>query len=125
MLSTLLSGVLSWGLKTLVNRPRPTKDFVSILEDTHYQSFPSGHVLFYTAFFGKLAIIITQCKYPNLSLKISGIAFCIGMVGLVAISRVYLGAHWFTDVLGGFLVGVLYLFLAGYTYFKYSKKLIV
>lgn len=122
MLCTLLSGVISWVLKTLIDRPRPAKDLVSILEDTHYQSFPSGHVLFYTVFFGTLTIITTRCKTLNLSLKISGIVLCLGMIFFVGVSRVYLGAHWFTDVLGGFLAGIMYLFLAGYTYFRYSEK---
>lgn len=122
MLCTLLSGAIAWILKTLINRPRPTKDLVSVLESTHYQSFPSGHVLFYTAFFGTLAIIITQSKTLNQSLKVSGVAFCMGFIILGAISRVYLGAHWFTDILGGFLVGIMYLLLAGYIYFKNPKK---
>ncbi|MCT4034474.1 phosphatase PAP2 family protein [Elizabethkingia anophelis] len=122
MLSTLISGGIAWVLKTLINRPRPTKDFVSILEETHYQSFPSGHVLFYTVFFGALIFILIRTikKYPIL--KISGILICLAMIFLGAVSRVYLGAHWFTDVLGGFLAGLMYLLIAGHFYFDCRKK---
>ncbi len=121
MLSTLISGGIAWVLKTLINRPRPTKDFVSILEETHYQSFPSGHVLFYTVFFGALIFILLRTikKYPLL--KISGILICLAMIFLGAVSRVYLGAHWFTDVLGGFMVGIIFLLIAGNIYFQDSK----
>lgn len=121
MLSTLISGGIAWVLKTLINRPRPTKDFVSILEETHYQSFPSGHVLFYTVFFVALLFILIRTikKYPLL--KISGILICLAMIFLGAVSRVYLGAHWFTDVLGGFMVGIIILLIAGNIYFQDSK----
>lgn len=121
LLSTLISGGIAWVLKTLINRPRPTKDFVSILEETHYQSFPSGHVLFYTVFFGALIFILIRTikKYPPL--KISGILICLAMIFLGAVSRVYLGAHWFTDVLGGFMVGIIFLLIAGNIYFQNSK----
>ncbi len=122
ILSTLLSGGVSWVLKTLINRPRPTKDFVSILEETQFQSFPSGHVLFYTVFFGAIIFILlrTTRNYPLL--KIAGILFSLLMIFLGAVSRVYLGAHWFTDVLGGFLVGLIFLLVAGHLYFGSNKR---
>lgn len=122
MSSTLLSGGIAWVLKTLINRPRPTANFVSILEETQYQSFPSGHVLFYTVFFGSLIIIFIQTIRHNLYFKVSGILTCILMIFLGAVSRVYLGAHWFTDVLGGFMAGMIYLLIAGNIYFKRSKS---
>ncbi len=123
MLSTLLSGALSWTLKVLIDRPRPTDDLVSILEETQFQSFPSGHVLFFTAFFGTWIIILLRGKILNGFFTLAAIAICLGMIFLGAISRVYLGAHWFTDVLGGFLIGGLFLLSAGYIYFSsYTKS---
>ncbi|WP_165894418.1 phosphatase PAP2 family protein [Sphingobacterium alimentarium] len=121
MLSTLISGGIAWVLKTLINRPRPTKDFISILEETHYQSFPSGHVLFYTAFFGAFIFILLRTINKHPVSKIIGMLVCLAMIFLGAVSRVYLGAHWFTDVLGGFLAGLIYLLIAGNIYFG-SKK---
>lgn len=115
-LLTLVAGVISSGLKILVNRPRPTQDLVTIIEKAQHQSFPSGHTLFYTVFFGFLLIIMGNRKtYPN-SLRILIAAVCGSMIFLGPVSRVYLGAHWFTDVLGGFVLGVIYLFILGYFY---------
>lgn len=121
ILSTLLSGVLGLGLKILINRPRPSKDLVVLLEETKYQSFPSGHVLFYTVFFGTLILIILRLKKLGFTLKIVLITICLSMIFFGAVSRVYLGAHWFTDVLGGFILGVLWVLITEYFYIKDSR----
>ncbi len=118
ILSTLLSGILGLGLKMLINRPRPSKDLVVLLEDTKYQSFPSGHVLFYTVFFGALILIILRLKKIKYKIKIFLVTLCLSIIFFGAVSRVYLGAHWFTDVLGGFILGVLCVLLMGYFYVK-------
>ena len=118
ILSTLLSGILGLGLKMLINRPRPAKDLVVLLEDTKYQSFPSGHVLFYTVFFGALILIILRLKKIKYEIKIFLVTLCLSIIFFGAVSRVYLGAHWFTDVLGGFILGVLCVLLMGYFYIK-------
>jgi len=122
ILSTLSSGVLGLGLKMLINRPRPTKDLVVLLEDTKYQSFPSGHVLFYTVFFGALILIILRLKRIKYKVKIFLVTGCLSIIFFGAVSRVYLGAHWFTDVLGGFILGVLCVLLMGYFYVKNNKN---
>lgn len=121
VLSSLLSGGVSYVLKLFIDRPRPTTDFVRVIEETHYQSFPSGHVLFYTAFFGTLMVIALYSKILKLSLKLMISAGCLSMIVLVAISRIYLGAHWFTDVIGGFIMGVLLVMCTGSIYIR-SKR---
>ena len=123
ILSCILSGAVSYVLKMIIDRPRPTMDFVRIVEETHYQSFPSGHVLFYTVFFGSLTIIALSSKLLKISLKIFVVAVCLAMVVLGAVSRIYLGAHWFTDVLGGFIVGVLFLMVTGSIYLRSKNKI--
>jgi len=123
ILSCILSGAVSYVLKMIIDRPRPTMDFVRIVEETHYQSFPSGHVLFYTVFFGSLIIIALSSKLLKISLKIFVVAVCLAMVVLGAVSRIYLGAHWFTDVLGGFIVGVLFLMVTGSIYLRSKNKI--
>jgi membrane-associated phospholipid phosphatase len=122
VLATLLSGILGLIFKILINRPRPSKDLVILLEETKYQSFPSGHVLFYTVFFGSLIIIILNLKNIKFSLKIFLSAVCFFMIFFGAVSRVYLGAHWFTDVLGGFILGIICLLIMGYFYLKNSSE---
>lgn len=118
VLSTLLSGVVGLALKMLINRPRPSKDLVVLLEETKYQSFPSGHVLFYTVFFGSLLLIILHAQKIGLKVKLFLITLCLSVIFFGAVSRVYLGAHWFTDVLGGFIVGVFCVLVMGYFYMK-------
>ncbi|MDH6253843.1 membrane-associated phospholipid phosphatase [Chryseobacterium sp. H1D6B] len=120
--ATLLSGILGLLFKIVINRPRPSKDLVILLEETKYQSFPSGHVLFYTVFFGSLIIIILHLKNIKFSLKIFLAAVCFSMIFLGAVSRVYLGAHWFTDVLGGFILGIICLLIMGYFYLKNNRE---
>lgn len=122
IVSCLLSGGVSYVLKMLIDRPRPTADFVRIVEETHYQSFPSGHVLFYTVFFGSVMIIALYSKILKLALKILIILVCLLMIILGAVSRIYLGAHWFTDVLGGFIVGIVFLMITGSIYIRSKNK---
>jgi membrane-associated phospholipid phosphatase len=123
MLSCILSGGVSYVLKMLIDRPRPTVDFVRIVEETYYQSFPSGHVLFYTVFFSSLMIIALYSKILKISLKILVSLVCLSMIVIGAISRIYLGAHWFTDVIGGFIVGVLFVMIMGSIYIRSKNKI--
>lgn len=122
VISTLLSGIIGLGFKMLINRPRPSKDFVVLLEETKYQSFPSGHVLFYTVFFGAMILIILNLKKIRYKVKSFLIIICLSFVFFGAVSRVYLGAHWFTDVLGGFILGIFCVLIMGYFYVRSNKN---
>lgn len=123
LFSTLLSGIIGLFFKVLINRPRPSKEFVNLLEDTKYQSFPSGHVLFYTVFFGALILMILNAKKLTNKSKTILSLVCLSIIFIGAVSRVYLGAHWFTDVLGGFILGCILTGIAGYFYLEDSKKI--
>lgn len=116
--STVLSGAISWTLKMLIDRPRPGADVVRVIEETKYQSFPSGHVLFYTVFFGILCIIVYYSK--SISRKAGGIMISLLAFFIVcgAVSRIYLGAHWFTDILGGLIIGIQFLQIARLLYLR-------
>jgi membrane-associated phospholipid phosphatase len=116
--STLLSSILGLTLKMLINRPRPSKDIVVLLEETKFQSFPSGHVLFYTVFFGALILIILHCKKMKNKIKLLLITVCLSVIFFGSVSRVYLGAHWFTNVLGAFVLGILCVIIMGYYYIQ-------
>lgn len=118
ILLTMISGIIGRSLKILIDRPRPTDDLVRIIETAKHQSFPSGHVLFYVSFFGFVIILMNHLKDINRPFRISVMAFCAFMIFTVPISRIYLGAHWFTDVLGGALLGILLLFGLSYFYMK-------
>lgn len=115
---TLLSGIITSVMKFLVNRPRPLPSLVRIIEKTTLQSFPSGHVVFYIVFFGFLLLLMYRLNRLHKVLRISISSLCVILILSVPISRIYLGAHWFTDVLGGLLLGLLCLYLLSYQYLK-------
>jgi len=121
----LIGSLFTYYSKDLVARPRPTSlslDFgYSVPTDS---SFPSGHVVFYTLLFGLLAFLAVSL--PNLSRIWRLILFCVSifLVIFVGISRVYLGAHWPSDVIGGYLIGfaLLEMLILAYLKFVYLPK---
>lgn len=118
ILFTLLSAGIGHLLKIVVDRPRPTADLVQIIENAKYQSFPSGHTIFYISFFGFLTFLMYRLKNLPLRLRWLVSIFSLLLIFAVPFSRVYLGAHWLTDVAAGFLVGLLCLYgvIRGYLY---------
>lgn len=107
VLLTLLAGAVIYVLKIAVDRPRPTEDLVTIIEHAQFQSFPSGHVTFYVVFFGFLTFLMYRLSWVFNWLRWSVGLISLALIFSVPFSRMYLGAHWFTDVLAGFLVGLL------------------
>ena len=86
--------------KRIIERPRPpAKDALGSY--THW-SFPSGHATQCMAFFAMLLVLLYFASRPRLRLWAILAAAVVLMVGG---SRIYLGAHWFTDVLGGYALG--------------------
>jgi undecaprenyl-diphosphatase len=104
-----VSSLLNVPIKLIVARPRPAEPMVDIIQAAHGPSFPSGHVMSYVAFWGLLfSLTLMLFKkdrwwYYTL-LIISGL-----FVVLVGPSRIYLGDHWASDVIGGYLFGGLLL----------------
>jgi undecaprenyl-diphosphatase len=110
------SALLNWLIKLVVARPRPSASLVEIIQATSGQSFPSGHVMSYVAFWGllfSLGVILFRGKrwWRTAWLIISAL-----FVVLVGPSRIYLGDHWATDVLGAYLIGGLLLSLSLWIY---------
>jgi undecaprenyl-diphosphatase len=101
------------GLKNLVQRARPVHEDPLVQIATY--SFPSGHAVASTVFYGMLcALVFTHSRSPLL--RGCAAAVAVAMVLLVTFSRVYLGAHFPSDVIAGVAVGtvcvVLFLRLA-------------
>ncbi|WP_295674753.1 phosphatase PAP2 family protein [uncultured Mucilaginibacter sp.] len=118
VLLTSISGLISSVIKMLVNRPRPSAPDVRIVQKVYEQSFPSGHVLFYIVYFGFLIVLMYQLKTIPKMIRIAVAVFSAMLIFAIPFSRIYLGAHWFTDVLGGFLLGMLCLYLLCIFYFR-------
>lgn len=124
ILLTPISALVNSVVKIMVGRPRPSSSLVQILATEHDASFPSGHVNFYTVFFGLLFIILFYT--PNIPKAIRWLIQAISLFLIISISfsRVYLGVHWVTDTIGGYLLGLITLAVFLYFYFqpKVSEK---
>lgn len=97
--------VLEWVLKELVDRARPDIDR---LVPGNGPSFPSGHVMAAIAIWGLLPPVVAIVSGRHRAWWWS-VAVSATVIAAVAFSRVYLGVHWLTDVLGALMLGALYL----------------
>lgn len=101
LLWTPLSFLLDDVLKLLFQHPRPTEAIIAIPDS---YSFPSGHAVAASALYITLALIAArseQRRRPRRIIVVTGVSIAV----LVAWSRVYLGVHYLTDVIGGLLLG--------------------
>src|SRR5438270_5080403 len=107
ILLTSTSRILNWIVKRLIKRPRPTKELVTVVRVINEPSFPSGHVMHYTNFYGLLIYLLTT-NWRSGRLRNILITICTALIALIGASRVYLGAHWPSDVMAGYLYGGLW-----------------
>ncbi|MDQ2970566.1 MAG: phosphatase PAP2 family protein [Acidobacteriota bacterium] len=97
-----LSPLVKW----IFRRRRP--DLWPALETENSHSFPSTHAATATAFFGAAAVIVFHWT-GNPVARSAALILCVTLAAAVAFSRVYLGAHWLSDVVAGVLIGLLWL----------------
>ena len=119
-LTALVSGVANELVKVIIRRPRPTGDLVDVFAVLQSYSFPSGHVMFYVSFFGFIWFLAYTLLKRSLirSLILGFVGMLILLVGL---SRIYLGQHWASDVLGAYLLGSLIL-VGMVSFYRWGKK---
>lgn len=99
------AGALNQLLKRIIQRPRPTE--YRLIEENGY-SFPSGHSMVSAAFYGFFIYLIF--KYvKNKHVKCISITLLSILIVLIGTSRIYLGVHYTSDVLAGFLISISYL----------------
>ena len=103
----MVVGVL---VKVIVGRPRPGADLVRVLRELNSPAFPSGHVLVIVGFAGFLAFLAFTLLKPSLGRTIALVALGL-LIALMGLSRIYQGQHWFSDVMGAYLMGSLWLAL--------------
>src|SRR5215211_3605847 len=120
LFATLLPPIVNVIVKDYIRRPRPTIDLVHVLRILDSYSFPSGHVMFYVGFFGfTWFLVYTLLKR---SWKRTSLLVLLGVfIALVGMSRIYLGQHWASDVLGAYLLGSLTLAVILWFY-RWGKK---
>lgn len=94
-------------MKYIFRRPRP--QVLRLAEETGF-SFPSAHAMVSMGYYG--FFIYLSYKYiKNKKLKIASISILALLIFLIGISRIYLGVHYATDVLCGFIFGIIYLYI--------------
>lgn len=124
MLPFALAGgvVLSESLKGLFERDRPPAEFAAV--ETINASFPSGHALLATVFYLTVGVMLARTMArKRVKAYVIGAALLLAL--LVGASRVYLGAHWATDVLAGWSLGAAWAmacWLAAYAIERHQVK---
>jgi len=97
-------------LKNIIHSPRP----VGLLHQATSYSFPSGHITLSISLFGFLAVMIAHRLKPHRRTVPYYIVAI--FVGLIAFSRLYLGAHWVSDIIGSILLGTTWVLLVTLSY---------
>ena len=108
-------------IKDSIGRPRPTPDLVLVMAQESGNSFPSGHAAFVMVFYGFIIYLLPHLMKNRTAVKVIR-GLLITFIGLTGASRVYLGLHWTSDVLGGLLLGGLALGIMISIYCYYLPK---
>lgn len=108
---TFINYPLDTVIKLLVHRARPTPDVAMIYQHFKDYGFPSGHVTHYTVFYGFLLFVFIHANNLSKMARTLLITYCAGLIILIGPSRIYLGVHWLSDVIGGYVLGVVVLLL--------------
>ncbi len=104
LVAALLSTAVNILVKEMVQRPRPGATLVNVIDVLNSYSFPSGHVMYYLVFLGFIAFLAFSLMKPSIKRSLLLTPTVIPIV-LIGISRIYLGEHWASDVLGAYLLG--------------------
>jgi undecaprenyl-diphosphatase len=106
---------VAYAIKHLLQRPRPLVNFYDGISS---YAFPSGHATMSAVVYGFLAVLVAR----NLPASRRWIAYGLAalLIGAIAVSRIYLGAHWLSDVLGGLGLGFAWVSLAGIAYYRHT-----
>lgn len=102
--------------KWILHRPRP----ISIYQGVSGWGFPSGHTTMSVVLYGFLAILLVRCFNSRWRWLPFGAA--IGISLLIAFSRLYLGAHWLSDILGGLSLGWAWVTFLGIFYLRRTQE---
>jgi len=102
-------------LKPIWGRPRPTSNLVHVLTHPGGFSFPSGHAMGSTITYGFFAFLAWQLIEPS-KWRTLLLAILLAWPVLICSSRMYLGVHWLSDVVGGILAGAMVVIALAFAY---------
>jgi undecaprenyl-diphosphatase len=102
--TTALGTLVQQSLKAAIDRPRPV--WPDPVDSAHYAAFPSGHAMTATVVCGLLLWLLHRHGVDRLLWRTAVTVAVISVVG-VGLTRVWLGVHWTSDVVGGWLLGAL------------------
>jgi len=120
-IATGVSAILGIVIKNIIQRPRPIGQSVEVFANLLDKSFPSNHVLTYTVFFGLLYYLFSQFPKGGIFILFIRLVSLL-LIFLIGFSRIYLGVHWFSDVVAGYTLGILFLHSSIKIYSSLSKK---
>lgn len=118
LLSDVSALIFVWVAKNMLGRTRPPVEYALITE--HGFSFPSGHSYFAVVFYGLMIYFWVRHFHQNWA-KIGIFILGSGFILLLALSRIYLGVHWTTDVIAGLSLSVAWLALT-VSYIEYQRR---
>ena len=107
LLNLILVFLLNYVLKILFSRNRPAD--INLIVETGF-SFPSGHAMMSLGIYGFLIYLLLLSDKNKIS-QIIGTVSLVLLIFLIGISRIYLGVHYATDVIAGFIISASYLLL--------------
>lgn len=99
--------LLNYVIKIIIKRDRP--NILRLIKIGEY-SFPSGHAMISMGVYGYLIYLIYK-KVKNTYIKYLGIIILSLLIILIGISRIYLGVHYFSDVVAGYTLSLIYLII--------------
>ncbi len=103
---TLIPRGLRQLLAPVIARPRPSADLLQVREHASGYSFPSGHATGAMVLYGAL-LVLSTALIPQRPARMLFQALCVFMIVVTGLARVYVGVHWPSDVVGGFVFGFL------------------
>lgn len=117
LVNTVNTAILNQGIKFIVRRPRPE----NLIIDEDGFSFPSGHAMMSMCFYALVIYLIWKSKL-NKDLKIIITALIIYLIYIIGFTRIYFGAHYPSDILGGYMITLTYMLVFIPMYNDIMKK---
>ncbi len=111
-----LANVMAAAIKLYIARPRPTPDMVAVYQVTHNSSFPSGHVVHFVVFYGFIILSMFYARSIPFLLRCLIAYIAMMLILTIGLARIYIGVHFATDVIGGYMIGFAFLLVIIYLY---------